>query len=751
MARTWNLRWQCCFATRTGKQYAVNIYSETSGSLVQLTGADAPFVTQEQDDDDVFVPMREMSGYLRVVDGDGTLLEQLMPANNTEKFVELVEGTYTGTWPNGTFTQASGSLSCLWRGFLQAEAYTQSWDGNAKVLEFPVRSLIGALADTQMDSSLAGNEENVAKILVRAMNALGVEPTEVVIASDFSYDYELMTAVVQLKAFFAEEEVVDEGDSMMVSEGSSYYTALSEVLALMGLTMREEGTTIVLAKYEGIVGLSRYTWAQVVRMSNGEQIAVSKTSLSAQDILQAVTFRGSDNVAGFLPGAKVAKVVLGLLDNETTMLQLPQTTEDTSQTYDIEDLEKGVSVIQPHEQRQGNNESYQFGACTIELVNGPSAAGAWHFSTNLASITLNTFIGQSIMNEPLLYPRFTTQQNILYVGALPCRFYASTSEENAPALANGMFLQLSGYIDTHEPWDYPDSGEDVLDSEIWVYRLSSGSRSWNPKNGYLLLDLDVVNYIADFTYFDNQKLYINNAPSRGVEDDLRYSLHLRLHIGDLFWNGTEWLRDTSASFNVDFVNGQMVGNKTSEMGVEGNGLFIPVTRADLMGVVGIEVLSAVGFNSSYRERDCHTFIFKSLSLTHVSSRSLTASGRTANVYRETILQSGFSGEQQIDLTLGTYNNNVDSASFLKVPGVQDEYLQKISYVLIGQVRPEVRLLQRLVAQYGQVRRTFQAVAAQNLDLLTSRYQYLYRAFVGIRKETDWQDEKEIVKFLEIDN
>jgi thymidylate kinase len=121
------------------------------------------------------------------------------------------------------------------------------------------------------------------------------------------------------------------------------------------------------------------------------------------------------------------------------------------------------------------------------------------------------------------------------------------------------------------------------------------------------------------------------------------------------------------------------------------------------------------------------------------------------VYRETILQSGFSGEQQIELTLGTYNNNVDSASFLKEPGVAGEYLQKMSYVLSGQVRPEVRLLQRLVAQYGQVRRTFQAVAAQNLDLVTSRYQYLYRAYIGIRKETDWQDEKEIVKFLEIDN
>ncbi len=55
----WNIHWQCCFQSLGGTQYAVNIYEQDyDGSIVQLIGSDKPFVTQEDDDDDVFTPIR---------------------------------------------------------------------------------------------------------------------------------------------------------------------------------------------------------------------------------------------------------------------------------------------------------------------------------------------------------------------------------------------------------------------------------------------------------------------------------------------------------------------------------------------------------------------------------------------------------------------------------------------------------------------------------------------------------------------
>ena len=91
----WYKRYRVPFASIGDIQYMIYIYERTSGNLVTLIGADEPFETQEKDSDDIFTPIREQTGYIRVIDDSGgTLLEQIMPSNNTEKLVRV----YTGTW-----------------------------------------------------------------------------------------------------------------------------------------------------------------------------------------------------------------------------------------------------------------------------------------------------------------------------------------------------------------------------------------------------------------------------------------------------------------------------------------------------------------------------------------------------------------------------------------------------------------------------------------------------------------------------
>ena len=50
-----------------------------------------------------------------------------MPTNNLSKMVKL----YTGSWSGGSFTDST----CVWRGFMCANAFTQSWDKQKKVVE----------------------------------------------------------------------------------------------------------------------------------------------------------------------------------------------------------------------------------------------------------------------------------------------------------------------------------------------------------------------------------------------------------------------------------------------------------------------------------------------------------------------------------------------------------------------------------------------------------------------------------------
>ena len=175
----WQIHWQCCFQSLDGHQYAVNIYEQDySGSIQQLTGAGNPFTTQETDDADIFVPIRSQSGYLRVVDTTGGLLEAMMPANNVDRLVRLYSGTHNGS----AFTPQA----LRWQGFLQAQAYTQPWDGGTVMLEFPVSSLLGALQDVSPTSILLNGAPSLAYLIEDAFNQLRESPASLCILTNLS-------------------------------------------------------------------------------------------------------------------------------------------------------------------------------------------------------------------------------------------------------------------------------------------------------------------------------------------------------------------------------------------------------------------------------------------------------------------------------------------------------------------------------------------------------------------------------------
>jgi hypothetical protein len=64
------IHWQVKFKSlRAGTDYTVNIYDAAySGNPIPLKGGAEPFITQEDDDEDMFLPIRTQSGYIRIVD-----------------------------------------------------------------------------------------------------------------------------------------------------------------------------------------------------------------------------------------------------------------------------------------------------------------------------------------------------------------------------------------------------------------------------------------------------------------------------------------------------------------------------------------------------------------------------------------------------------------------------------------------------------------------------------------------------------
>ena len=151
------IHWQVKFRSlRADTLYTVNIYDGSySGSPVQLTGASQPFVTQEDDTDDMFAPVRLQSGYLRIVDDGDVDWERIMPTDETSRPVTLTAGNTE-----------------LWRGFLQPCSFSGEYKEYVQVREFPLMCQLSALEGFDVSPS-AYDTVNFGGALLYALSQSG--------------------------------------------------------------------------------------------------------------------------------------------------------------------------------------------------------------------------------------------------------------------------------------------------------------------------------------------------------------------------------------------------------------------------------------------------------------------------------------------------------------------------------------------------------------------------------------------------
>ena len=131
MAKNYSITFK---SLRAGTVYTLNIGGGT-GNAVPLKGGAQPFVTQEDDSDDQFAPIRTQSGYIRIIDdgyaADGVTAfdwKDLIPQTNTSRPVTLTAGS-----------------TIVWQGFMQSQNFSGTLYGNPQEREFPVHCVLSAL------------------------------------------------------------------------------------------------------------------------------------------------------------------------------------------------------------------------------------------------------------------------------------------------------------------------------------------------------------------------------------------------------------------------------------------------------------------------------------------------------------------------------------------------------------------------------------------------------------------------------
>ena len=158
------IHWQVKFRSlRANTLYTVNIYdSSYSGTPVQLIGAAQPFETQEDDSDDMFMPVRTQSGYLRIVD-TGYAADGVTPFN----FRDLIPTTDTDR--PVTLTDDYGEV--VWQGFMQAQNFGSQLFETPQEREFPLQCSL-TVTSCQDINYQQTDIQNFAYLLLKVMDGI---------------------------------------------------------------------------------------------------------------------------------------------------------------------------------------------------------------------------------------------------------------------------------------------------------------------------------------------------------------------------------------------------------------------------------------------------------------------------------------------------------------------------------------------------------------------------------------------------
>lgn len=804
---SWNITHQCRFQSRTGQQYCVNIskQADTGQNIVQLQGSEHPFVTSEANGDDIFMPIRQQTGYLRVLDNSGgTLIDELLPENNTQKMVTLVNLTTGKT---------------EWIGFLAAEVFTQPWVNELTELEFPLKSALACLSDVTIQSGATGFNR-LAMLVYNAITSMfgegNVPFTELVLIDDFNTVCEDLLARADFSKFFRSETIMNDNTETVIRVGSSYMEAVKAMCQTFGITMRQQGTSLILGRYDDgdgyAINVNVMDWGVLVAIHNStiKPDYHPQGQILTKDLLPIANFRASNNKLTFVPGGKAATVTLNITD--------PSVSSRLFQSLQSEIKDSGMNILQvfikgnwelkpnvwifpywPYQRL--NNERTKYYVKTfnsaIETLNiqvsdrGGSATESFFYYQRY---DMQSFSGYNITNnhgpwDPfgpidrefflliLAGNAFNFEAYDICTGAVPCRW--SRGNE---VLHNGIFLVT-------DVWRDGDTGDS---SARECYAINNGGEAVTMTDCYLNIKFSLYSVINMPTSIDlgssvNPKSNlsfdgIKNVVMRESVSSLEFTLQCFINLfyndptNPLYWNeqSKQWQTDPVIT-EIKIKDGEIESNKDNSMNIEEEGGFFVYVQ-NYTGWVQLRILNVVKTNFTSRvdvdgkimrnetwvdrEISVHAdvpiypfiHLMNDITIDIVRPRDITSSLRSSNVYRKTIVNSGFSENKETSLSFGSYNNNFSSPSFLRQYD-SDSYLMNMEYTkadgTVVEERPEMHLLNRMVEYYKTMRRTMEAKIATGIDLFRNRFSYNGRKYMAIDKKHDWEREEQEVKFIEV--
>lgn len=328
----YQIHWKIQFKSlRSGTNYTANIYKDgtlPSGYPLTLKGGASPFVTDEDNSEDQFIPVRTQSGYLRIVD-DGKAINannqevsynwrDLLPLNDTDRPVTLQAGS-----------------TVVWYGFMQAQNFGGTLFGNPQEREYPIQCPLSVTEGTEVDATNT-SIQNFAYLLKQIIDSIPeiCRPTRVLLQGGIDARSWLLKKIDWQNLLNVSDEEVE--------AQYTYMQALEDLCRFWGWTARVWRNYLILTMADDTTTEPNrllLTTANLTSLANGTSTTAGTVDeMYTTEVLTGNVFASINNEESMVRGANKCTVQADSNKAESNVVEFPETVEEylKQQSYTTE-------------------------------------------------------------------------------------------------------------------------------------------------------------------------------------------------------------------------------------------------------------------------------------------------------------------------------------------------------------------------------------------------------------------------------
>ncbi|WP_321331547.1 hypothetical protein [uncultured Bacteroides sp.] len=621
---------------------------------------------------------------------------------------DYLQQLYSTAYQEWRITFKAGEVA-IWCGFIKPELYTQDYSSTPFELEIECLSAMSTLEYINYEQKGTDGRIFVTlwNLLTGCVNSANGKYESIILphvyaknASDYA---NAVNVLEQMK--ISEQNFFDEDDKAMTLK-----EILEEICKFLNWTCQDWKGKLYFVDIDHAGDYWEYS------TDFSTHTVITKNEMNVQDI----NFGGNGHTLGILGGY-----------NKCSVKTSNYNVGDVFPTEDYDSLTKlhyMTDTIWPTDNTKGLAKRFFY----------PNIYSMRHFSeVNLSEVTdLSTYNTDDA---------YGTSANRL-LGALPIKRQIYSITNGTPDIVDYSFeelIQVRGCV---------QSGAGALGQSTKLISFSSDLPSCIYGNGAIALDCYMQGCV------NNDMSTISKSFTKTPKPYIK----CRLSIGDKFWNGSEWVADVTATFNIGFNENdlakggfvQVDNDRSLNDGYDGlSGVVIPLTEP----IYGRLVFEMAGIHwkdgaSDYPYSYLKGYFLKGLSLQYKLDDDYKTDDDADRIYENVIAENYINELDEIDNKISSYN--YDNLSYSKVL-LGADYLTNNLYSIIENrlIRLEEQLIRRIIGRYAapRLKLTQQLLYSHVLSpftILSDNYM-VNKRFIPTGGEIDFQADKFEIQMLEL--